>query len=88
MNGQEAIAYIHSCHWQQQPPGLHRIRALLSALGDPQRGMKFVHVSLTNGNFSTCAAVASILQAAGYRVGLNTSPYLVTFQRAHPGGRL
>ena len=79
MTGQEAIAYIHSYNWEKHEPGLRRIRALLRALGDPQRGLKFVHVAGTNGKGSTCACLASVLRAAGYRVGLNTSPYLVTF---------
>ncbi len=79
MNGPEAIAYIHSCHWQQHEPGLARMRALLAALGNPQTGLRFVHVAGTNGKGSTCAMLASVLQTAGYRVGLNTSPYLVSF---------
>ena len=80
MTGQEAVAYIHSYQWQRHAPGLERIRALLRALGDPQKGMKFVHVAGTNGKGSTCAMLASILEAAGYRVGLNTSPYLEDFR--------
>ena len=80
MTGQEAIAYIHSFQWQRHAPGLDRIRALLHALGDPHKGMKFVHVAGTNGKGSTCAMLASILRAAGYRVGLNTSPYLEDFR--------
>lgn len=79
MTGQEAIGYIHSCGWQSHAPGLDRIRALLRALGEPQRGQKFVHVAGTNGKGSTCACLAAVLRAAGYRVGLNTSPYLETF---------
>lgn len=79
MTGQEAIAYIHSFQWQDHAPGLDRMRTLLRALGDPQRGQKFVHVAGTNGKGSTCADIAAVLRAAGYRVGLNTSPYLVTF---------
>lgn len=79
MTGQEAIAYIHSFHWEKHTPGLARIRTLLRALGDPQKRMRFVHVAGTNGKGSTCAMLAAVLKAAGYRVGLNTSPYLVTF---------
>lgn len=79
MTGQEAIAYIHSHQWERHAPGLDRIRTLLRALGDPQRGQRFVHVAGTNGKGSTCACIAAVLRSAGYRVGLNTSPYLVTF---------
>lgn len=79
MTGREAIEYIHSHQWERHAPGLDRIRTLLRALGDPQRGQKFVHVAGTNGKGSTCACIAAVLRSAGYRVGLNTSPYLMTF---------
>ncbi len=59
--------------------GLDNIRRLLSLLGDPHRGLKVVHVTGTNGKGSVCAYAASVLQAAGYRVGLYTSPHLVRF---------
>ena len=79
MTGQEAIAYIHSFQWEKHEPGLYRMRELLHALGDPQSELKFVHVAGTNGKGSTCAMLAAVLRAAGYRVGLNTSPYILTF---------
>ena len=79
MTGQEAIAYIHSFQWEKHEPGLHRIRELLNALGNPQKNLRVVHVAGTNGKGSTCAMLAAVLQAAGYRVGLNTSPYIMTF---------
>ena len=79
MTGQEAIAYIHTYNWEKHAPGLERMRQLLRALGDPQKELKFVHVAGTNGKGSTCAMLASVLQEAGYRVGLNTSPYIMTF---------
>src|SRR5256885_13817680 len=59
--------------------GLENIRRLLSLLGDPQRGLKVLHVTGTNGKGSVCAYAASVLRAAGYRVGLYTSPHLVQF---------
>src|SRR2546425_11234374 len=59
--------------------GLDNIRQLLSLLGDPQRGLKVLHVTGTNGKGSVCVYAASVLQAAGYRVGLYTSPHLVRF---------
>jgi dihydrofolate synthase / folylpolyglutamate synthase len=55
---------------------LRRTRALLAALGDPHLRYPVVHVTGTSGKGSTCAAIAAILTAAGYRVGLRTSPYL------------
>ncbi len=79
MTGEEAVAYIHSYGWEKHAPGLDRIRELLRRLGDPQDGLKFVHVAGTNGKGSVCACLASVLEAAGYRVGLNTSPHLERF---------
>ena len=49
---------------------------MLNALDDPQRGYPVVHVTGTSGKGSTASAIAAILTAAGYRVGLRTSPYL------------
>ena len=49
----------------------------LDALGRPERRMRVVHVAGTNGKGSTCAFTASILRAAGLRVGMYTSPHLV-----------
>ncbi|MGI6181039.1 MAG: bifunctional folylpolyglutamate synthase/dihydrofolate synthase [Agathobaculum sp.] len=74
-----AIEYIHTLGRFSGKPGLHRIRALCAALGNPQDGLKFVHVAGTNGKGSTACMTAAVLQAAGYRVGLYTSPYLVQF---------
>ena len=53
------------------------MRALLAALGHPERRWAAIHVAGTKGKGSTCAILASILRAAGVRVGLYTSPHLV-----------
>ena len=55
---------------------LERMRALLRLLGDPQDRFRIVHVTGTKGKGSTAAMLAEVLQAAGYRVGLFTSPHL------------
>lgn len=55
---------------------LDRMRAVLRSLGDPQERFRIVHVAGTKGKGSTAAMLASVLQAAGYRVGLFTSPHL------------
>lgn len=75
----EPQQYIHSLGRFSGAPGLHRIRALCGALGDPQKRLKFVHIAGTNGKGSTAAMTAGILQCAGYRTGLFTSPYLTVF---------
>lgn len=71
-----AAAYLEAGDWRSCSPGLERIRALLRELGDPQRSLRFVHVAGTDGKGSTCACLASVLEAAGYRTGLYTSPHL------------
>ncbi|HEU4963792.1 MAG TPA: folylpolyglutamate synthase/dihydrofolate synthase family protein [Bacilli bacterium] len=60
-------------------PGLERMEAMLERLGNPHHNLKFLHVAGTNGKGSTCAYLAAILEQAGYRVGLFTSPYLTAF---------
>ncbi len=79
MNYEETIAYIHSAYWKGTKDGLARTRELLALLGNPQNELRFVHVAGTNGKGSTCAMLASILQAAGYRTGLYTSPFVNRF---------
>ena len=83
----DAIAYINEPRWQASRLGLHRIRDLMERLGRPQDRLRFVHVAGTNGKGSTCAYLASILRAAGYRTGLFTSPYIERFEeRIQVGG--
>ena len=79
MDYESALNYIHAVQWAGHKPGLERTRTLLAALGDPHKALKFVHVAGTNGKGSTAAMLASCLQAAGYRVGLFTSPFINRF---------
>ncbi|MGN1031281.1 MAG: bifunctional folylpolyglutamate synthase/dihydrofolate synthase [Butyricicoccaceae bacterium] len=77
---QNTLTAIHSHGRFSGRAGLHRIRALLDALGNPQRNLKFVHIAGTNGKGSTAAMTANVLEQAGYRTGLFVSPYLVDFR--------
>ncbi|NLT12781.1 MAG: bifunctional folylpolyglutamate synthase/dihydrofolate synthase [Clostridiales bacterium] len=79
MSYEETLRYIHNVKWQGAKPGLSRTRELLRALGNPEKSLKFVHVAGTNGKGSTAACIASVLQTAGYRTGLYTSPYILRF---------
>ncbi len=56
--------------------GLETTQTLLSVLGNPQRGLRVIHVAGSNGKGSTCAFTASFLKQAGYKTGLYTSPHL------------
>ena len=79
MNVNEAIEYIHSVYWKGGHFGLDRILTLLDKMGHPEKKLKYVHVAGTNGKGSTASMTASILQKAGYRTGLYTSPYIYRF---------
>ena len=79
MTPKEAIDYIEQFTWSTTKLGLERTQQLLRALGDPQKKLKFIHVAGSNGKGSTCAMLAAILQAAGYRTGLYISPYIQDF---------
>jgi dihydrofolate synthase/folylpolyglutamate synthase len=61
-------------------PGLERIEALLDALGRPERAYTLAQIGGTNGKGSTSAMLAAMLKADGRRVGLFTSPHLVSFR--------
>ncbi|MAY75262.1 MAG: hypothetical protein CMJ31_11195 [Phycisphaerae bacterium] len=62
---------------KQETFKLDRMRAMLSAIGDPQATLRCVHVAGSKGKGSVCEMVASCLRSCGYTVGLYTSPHLV-----------
>ena len=61
-------------------PGLETTLKLASHWGDPHKSLKCIHVGGTNGKGSTASTIAAILQSAGYKTGLYTSPHLVDFR--------
>lgn len=70
-------------------PGLERILAMDTHLEHPHRTFKSIHVAGTNGKGSTSHILASVLQSAGYKVGLYTSPHLLDFrERIKVNGQL
>ncbi len=79
MTYQEALDYLTSLGRLGVKLGLERTEALLHALGDPQDLFQGVHVAGTNGKGSVCAMMASVLQSAGYRVGLMPKPHLISY---------
>jgi dihydrofolate synthase/folylpolyglutamate synthase len=60
--------------------GLERTQRLLATVGDPHRSFRVVHIGGTNGKGSVAAHVDAVLQRAGRRVGLYSSPHLCTFR--------
>jgi len=69
----------HSSELAKADFNLDRMFALMDELGNPQAKYPIIHVAGTKGKGSVCALTASALQAAGYKVGLYTSPHLLDF---------
>ena len=84
-----AVSYLYSLQKHGIKLGLDTVTALVGRLGMPQSRYASVHIAGTNGKGSTAALTAAIFQAAGYRVGLYTSPHLVEFrERIRVDGRM
>ena len=69
----------HSSELAKAEFNLDRMFALMGELGNPQSKYPIIHVAGTKGKGSVCALCASVLKAAGYKVGLYTSPHLLDF---------
>ena len=76
MDMNDVIALVNTNRGNGRKHNLNRMYALLKKLGDPQKRTKFIHISGTNGKGSTSSFLMSILETAGYRTGLFTSPHL------------
>src|SRR5471032_860569 len=74
----DALSYLGQTRRFGMKLGLEPMRDLAQALGDPQERLRFIHLAGTNGKGSTAAFCESCLRASGYRVGLYTSPHLVS----------
>ena len=75
----QAVEWIDGLRYTSAKNGLENMRALLSALNNPQKGMRCVHVAGTNGKGSTCAMLERMLRSCGLKTGLYTSPYLMRY---------
>jgi dihydrofolate synthase/folylpolyglutamate synthase len=76
----EAIQFLQGLQIFGANFGLENIFKLAALAGNPQTQLRFIHVAGTNGKGSTCAMLESIYRASGLRVGLFTSPHLVSFR--------
>ena len=77
MNYTEAVDYIETIPKFTVKHPTEHTRELLSRLGNPQEGIKIIHVAGTNGKGSVCAYLNAMLLAGGKKTGLFTSPHLV-----------
>jgi len=80
MNYTEAVRWLYSLTRIGIKPGLEVTRRLASLAGDPHAKLGFIHVAGTNGKGSVCAFLESIYRRTGLRVGLFTSPHLISFR--------
>lgn len=80
MNYNEALEYVESLNQYGIVPGLDSIRELCKRLGNPQDGLKFVHIAGTNGKGSVLAYVSTVLRCAGYKVGRYISPVIFEYR--------
>ncbi|MBU7008826.1 bifunctional folylpolyglutamate synthase/dihydrofolate synthase [Phosphitispora fastidiosa] len=79
MNFDESIEFLRNLTKFGFNFGLNRIEELLRRLGNPQRELRVIHVGGTNGKGSTAAMIAGILQAAGHKTGMFTSPHIHSY---------
>jgi dihydrofolate synthase/folylpolyglutamate synthase len=77
---QQAIQFLYGLRLFGAKFGLENTFKLAALAGNPHEQLRFIHVAGTNGKGSTCAMLESIYRAAGLRVGLFTSPHLVSFR--------
>lgn len=75
----EAIQFLYDLRLFGAKLGLENTRRLAALAGNPQEKLRFIHVAGTNGKGSTCAMLESMYRKAGLRVGLYTSPHLISF---------
>lgn len=80
MDYDAALEWLYGTQLFGMKLGLDSVSALLGALGLPGEGQRFIHVAGTNGKGSVCAMSDAILREAGLRVGLFTSPHLVSYR--------
>lgn len=76
----EAIQFLYSLRLFGAKFGLDNTFKLAELTGNPQNQLRFIHVAGTNGKGSTCAMLESVYRSTGLRVGLFTSPHLVSFR--------
>ncbi|MBI5181998.1 MAG: bifunctional folylpolyglutamate synthase/dihydrofolate synthase [Nitrospirae bacterium] len=79
MDYQDIIRYLYNLQKYGIKFGLENTVRLMSLMDNPHLKFKSIHIAGTNGKGSTSAMIASVLQEAGYKVGIYTSPHLVSF---------
>jgi dihydrofolate synthase/folylpolyglutamate synthase len=71
------VSYMNSLEFSGMKLGIDRIKTALKLFGNPEKKLKIIHITGTNGKGSVAAMTSSVLLAAGHKVGMYTSPHLV-----------
>ena len=74
-----AVGYLYGLQKYGIKLGLSNTENLMQLLGRPHTAFRSIHIAGTNGKGSTASLIASILEESGLKVGLFTSPHLVSF---------
>lgn len=80
MEYSEIKAFLNDTPQYGETTGVERAGKLLELLGNPDKNLKIIHISGTNGKGSVCSYIDDILKKSGYKTGLFTSPHLVTIR--------
>ncbi len=89
MNYRDALNFVHSRLKFGSRPGLDNIRRITELCGNPQRGMRFIHIAGTNGKGSISTMLSNIMIADGKKTGLFISPFVVDFrERIQVNGKM
>ena len=80
MTYNEALEYIHSRPRMKNTDNRKAMRLLLELLGNPQDKLNIVHIAGTNGKGSCAKMLSNVLHCAGYKTGLNISPFVIDFR--------
>lgn len=77
---EETLEYLFNLHRFGMKPGLETIQEVLAKFDNPEKSFRVIHIAGTNGKGSVAAMIANILKKADFKVGLFTSPHLITFR--------
>ena len=80
MTYSEALEYIHSRPRMKNTDNRRAMRLLMEELGNPQDKLNIVHIAGTNGKGSCAKMLSNVLSVAGYKTGLNISPFVIDFR--------
>lgn len=80
MTYSEALEYIHSRPRMRNTDNRKAMRMLLELLGNPQDNLNIIHIAGTNGKGSCAKMLSNVLSCAGYKTGLNISPFVIDFR--------